>query len=129
MYSDDEKWCGGGVPQRVVVTKEMKLNEVLKKAKELKKVLCELLEQTKDENEHFELNIKVWNTEDMNGENSGNKLQLCGTLEQMRRDINEVKREKKQKVLEQECRELEKELEKKRHDLNSNKVDMDMDSD
>ena len=80
MYSDDEKWCGGGVHQRVVVTKEMKLNEVLKKAKELKKVLCELLEQTKDENEHFELNIKVWNTEDMNGENSGNKLQLCRTL-------------------------------------------------
>ena len=128
MYSDEEKWCGGIAPQRVV-TKEMKLNEVLKKAKELKNVLCELLEQTKEENEHFELNIKVWNTEDMNGENSGNKLQLCGDLEKMRRDINEAKRETKQKVLEKECRELEKELEMKRHDLNSNKVDMDMDSD
>jgi hypothetical protein len=124
MYNDEDTWIQ---PPKKVSTNETKLNDIIKKTKELKNLLSELLEDTKINNNTFDLHISVWNNENINGDNSGNKLQLCENLQKMRQTFHNNKIEKQKKELEMECKELEKELEEKKNEKLNLQFNMDMD--
>lgn len=124
MYNEDDKWT-----QHRIITNETRLNDIIKKGKELKKLLCDLLEQTKIDYNIFQLNIMVWNNENINGDDSGSKLQLCNNLQKLREYFHNEKIEKKRKEIEEECEELEKELKEKQNEklnLKNNIMDIDI---
>lgn len=126
MYNDEDNWTN---THHRVITNETRLTDIIKKSKEIKKLLCDLLEQTKIDYNTFQLNIMVWDNENINGDDSGSKLQLCNNLQKLRECFHNEKIEKKRKELEDECKELEKELEEKQNEklnLKNNIMDIDM---
>ena len=107
----------------------IKIRNIAKSSNSNASIMKQVIEYIETNNNTFDLHISVWNNENINGDNSGNKLQLCENLQKMRQTFHNNKIEKQKKELEMECKELEKELEEKKNEKLNLQFNMDMDMD